>query len=212
MTTALISCCNEALSLIGASDIAALDEGSIESRECNRFATSLLQEIGAWFEWPLRIKRVALASLTNDRPAEWLYAYAVPTDMEKPIAIRSVEDDATDLPEYGPYSLPVQDSYPVLFRVEGGKVYTNVETATLVYTGGAIEASDLSPLLRWAFITELAARIALPVKKDAKIAQAMKQQAMMAKGDAIAAEMDKNPRRETRYVSEVEYARAGIGV
>lgn len=212
MATTLISCYNEALALVGAGDIADIDENSIEARECSRFGPALLDEVGEWADWPFKIRRAALAEVTNDRPAEWLYAYAEPSDMARPIALRGVEDDATTLPESGPYTLPLQDAYPLRYLVEGGKIYANTETATLVYTSNVVEVADLEPLLRRAFVDELAARIALPIKKDIKIAQAMRQMAMVSKREAIANEQNRNPRQATRYISEAEYARMGVGV
>ena len=132
--------------------------------------------------------------------------------MGSPIAIRAVEDAATDLPTSGPYTLPTQDAVPALFAVEGGAIYTNVANATLVYARGVTEADALPPLLRRAFVLELAARMALPLKKDGNVAKLVSQQAAMARVEAIAAEENKNPRRGVRYVSEAEYARAGVGV
>lgn len=210
--SALVTLCNEALAQIAAGSIASLTENSIEARECNRFAGPLLAEIADSTPWSFLRTRAVLAQVTNDRPAEWLYAYAVPADLGEPLAIRAVEDDATDLPLAGPYSLPLQDSVPNLFKVEGGKVYTNVPTATLAYARGTVEASALPPLLARAFVLEMAARIALPIKKDAGIAKVLAQQAMLARNDALAAEENKNPRREVRYISEAEWARAGYGV
>lgn len=212
MATTLISSCNEALALIGAGDIADLDEDSIESRACALLAPTLLDEVGEWADWPFKVRRSVLAEVTNDRPAEWLYAYAPPSDLGQPLAIRSVEDDATTLPEYGPYPMPLQDAFPLRFLLEGGKIYSNVETATLVYTSKVIDIASIEPLVRRAFVDELAARLALPVKKDVKIAQAMRQQATISKNEAIANEQNKSPRVATRYVSEAEYARMGIGV
>ena len=212
MAATLISCYSEALALIAAGDIADIEEDSIEARECNRFGPALLEEVGEWADWPFKVRRAVLASVTNDRPAEWLYAYALPSDLGQAIAIRSVEDDATSLPEHGPYPFPVQDAYPLRFIVEGGKIYANTETATLVYTRNVVDIGDLDPLLRRAFVDELAARIALPIKKDVKIAQALRQQAMMSKNIAIANEQNRSPRVATRYISEAEYARMGIGV
>jgi len=210
--TALVTCCNEALALLAAGSVASLTENSIEAREANRFAEPLLAELAEWTEWSFLRKREVLAGIDNDRPAEWLYAYAVPADLGSPIAIRAVEDIATDLPTSGPYTLPIQDAVPSLFAVEGGTVYTNVADATLVYARCVTEADALPPLLRRAFVLELAARMALPLKKDGNVAKLVSQQAALAKVEAIAAEENKNPRRAVRYVSEAEYARVGVGV
>lgn len=212
MSAALIQACNEALAQIAAGQIASLTENSIEARECNRFAESLLEEMADWTTWRALIKRQALTATTNDRPAEWLYCYQAPSDLADPIAIRQVEDNATELPIGGPFPFPFQDASPLAFRYEGDKIYSNVEDATLVFTSSVLAAGQMTPLMRRAFVLELASRLALAVKKDAKIAQAMQQQAEVARQRAIADEENKVQRVDPRYVSEVEYARMGIGV
>lgn len=210
---ALISLCNQALNLVAASTIASLDEASIEASKCKAFAQPLLNEMVEWSDsFGFGRKRITLAGLANDRPAEWLYAYAAPSDIGTPIAVRAVEDDAVDLPIGGPYTLPTQETQPLAYAYEEGRIYTNVETATLIYTKAEIEANDLPALGQWAFVTELAARIYLPIKKDAKGAQSLQQQAEIARRRWVADEENKNPRNATRYVSEVEYARAGYDV
>jgi len=208
---ALIDLCNRALAQIAAGQIADFTEGSIEAREVSRFASPLLLEVADWTEWPWMIKRQALASVANDRPAEWLYAYAEPSDLAQPLAIRQVEDDATDLPIAGPYPFPYQDTMPLAYLHEGGRIYANVPTATLVYAKNTMEAGDMPPLVARAFELELAARIALPIKKDARVAQVLQQQAETARARAIADEENKRVHRPARYASDAEYARAGIG-
>lgn len=212
MTAALISACNEALALIAKGSIASLNEGSIEADECNRFAGPLLEEMAEWTEWPEQIVRVTLALTTNDRPAEWLYAYAQPSDMADPIAIRQVEQDAARLPLGIPFQLPYQDAQPLALQVEGGKIYSNVETADLTYVKSTLEAADLRPLMRRAFVDELAARLATPVAKDAKMADRLAQKAEVSRARAIADAQNRSPRRAVAYVTEAEMAREGYGL
>lgn len=207
----LLDLCNRALGQIAAGAIADFDEGSLEAREVVRFAQPLLDELADWTEWNWLVKREALAVVTNDRPAEWLYCYAIPADMAQPLAIREVEDDATVLPKFGPYPFPLQDSISIAFLNEGSRIYTNVESAVLVYTRKNITAADLPPLVQRAFELELGARIALPIKKDAKVAGYLSQQAEVARQRAIADEENKRQSTPRRYVSEAEYARAGVG-
>lgn len=210
---ALITLCNQALAQIAAGSIADLDEGSIESKECKRFAQPLLEEMADWSDSiTLGRTRVVLASVANDRPAEWLYAYAKPSDLGAAIAIRAVQDDAEYLPQGGPYTFPYQDAEPLAHAVEGGVIYTNVPTATLIYSKSTITASDLPPLGQRAFVTELAARIALPIKKDPKLAAAVSDMASRDRLRYMADEENKTPRGTTRYISEVEYARSGLSV
>lgn len=210
---ALITLCNRALAEIAKGEVADLDEGSLEARECNRFAPALLEEMVEWSDsFPFARKRAVLALVTNDRPAEWLYAYAAPNDMASPLMIRRVEDDAENLPIAGPYTFPYQDMEPLAFGYEGGRIFTNVEDATLIYTKSTLEAADLPALGQRAFVLELAARMAMPLAKDPKIARAVAEAAEIARARFIADEENKNPRMTPRYVSEVEYARMGIGV
>ena len=44
----LITLCNRALSQCHKDEIGDFAEGSLEARECNRFATAILQEIVEW--------------------------------------------------------------------------------------------------------------------------------------------------------------------
>lgn len=209
----LIDLCNRALASIAAGSVASLTEGSIEARECNRFAQALLDEMAEWSaELPLLERRVALALLVNDRAAEWLYCYALPADCADPLFIREALSDASALPVAGPHNFPLVDGETNAFTVAGGKVYCNVPTAVLAYSKAGLNASDLSPLGSRAFETELAARICFPVKKDAKMAQSLAGYAELARKRWLADEENKRPRKVIRYVSEAEYARWGVGV
>ena len=209
----LIDLCNRALAAIAKGQIASLAEQSLEARECKRFAQPLLNEMADWSDLiPLGRRRVALALMPNDRPAEWNYRYAAPADMAQPIAIRTVEPAAGALPTGGPYNFPLQDAVPLPFSHEAGAIYTNVEGATLIYTRNEIQATELPPLLQKAFTDELAARIAMPLTKDAKIAQALANVAQVSRLAALTDEENKSDRRQVRYISEAEYARMGYGV
>lgn len=207
----LIELCNRALANIAKGQIGSLNEASLEARECNRFAQPLLDEMISWSDnIPLGRRRVVLALVENDRPAEWLYAYAAPAGMETPLGIRRVEDAATDLPEGGPFDFPLQDAYPLRYLHENGKIYTNVETATLIYTRSSIDASDLGALMQKAFEDELAFRISMPLTKDPKVKQSLAPIAAASRVTALAHEENKMGQRQTSYVSEAELARMGI--
>ncbi|WP_068092737.1 hypothetical protein [Novosphingobium rosa] len=208
----LITLYNQALAQIAAGEIAEIDEASIEARECSRFGPPLLDEIADWedFEWGR--ERVLLAEVTNDRPAEWKHAYAAPADMAAPIAIRKVQPDAHHLPIAGDYPFPYQDALPLAFLFEGGKIYCNVEKATLIYQRSRVTAADLGGLMSRAFVLELAARICLPIKKDAALASRIMQMAVVAKDAALVAEFNRKQQHAIPYVSAAEQARAGMDV
>lgn len=206
----LVELCNRALAIVAKGQIVSLTEGSFEARECARAAQPLLDEMILWSDnMPLGRRRVVLAEVENDRPAEWLHAYAAPNDMGTPLAIRSVEDAATDLPEAGPYNFPPQAGLPLRYLHENGKIYSNVDTAMLVYTGDSLSASDLDGLMRKAFVDELALRISMPLTKDPKIVQSLVTPAEISRARAIAHEENKMGLRQVSYVSDAELARMG---
>ncbi len=200
---------NEALAETASGSIAAFDENSVEANVVNRFFSLVLEELLDWTEWSWARRYVVLAEVTNDRPAEWNYCYSIPTDCTVPLKVRANEAAADDLPQYGPMSNPWQDEMPNSFIAEGGKIYTNVETATLVYSTKTIGADELPPLVRRAFSLELASRIAYPIKKDSKLKGELIQAAEVAKKRAIADEENKNPHIAPRYTSDAEFARLG---
>lgn len=205
----LIDICNRALAQIAAGQIADFAEGSVEAREAARFAAPLLAELADWSEWPWARTRVILAEVDNDRPAEWLHAYAVPADMAQPIALRAPEDAACRLPAGGPGPFPAQDAVPLAFLCEGRRIYANVAEARLVYARAVIDAAELPPLVARAFELELAARLALPVKKDPAAARALAEAAHAARLRAIADEANKSGARPAVFASQAELARAG---
>jgi hypothetical protein len=210
---ALIDLCNRALASIAKGQIASLDEPSLEARECKRYAQPLLNEMADWSDLiPLGQTRVVLAAVANDRPAEWNYAFAAPAGMAQAIAIRRAEEAAGSLPLGGPFTFPEQDRVTIAFTFEGTKIYTNVETPTLIYTRSQIDVTELSPLMQQAFADELAARVSMPLSKDPKLVDARMVIAERSRVRALADEENKTDRRQIRYVTEVEYARAGIGV
>lgn len=214
MANTKISIANAALARVAKGEIQSLSEDSKEAKECNRVFDDLLLEMSEWTEWPELITRATLAVVTNDRSYEWLYAYAEPSDMADPIAIREAETTTpTDLPLYNvPFTLPLQDDLPVRFICEGGKIYTNVESAVLVYSKTSLTVADFTALQRRAFVDALAALIVIPLNKDVKAADALEKKALLTKNEAIADALNRTQRMQEDFISEAELARYGIGV
>jgi len=188
--------CNMALAEIAAGPITDVTDGSIEAREVSRFAAPLLAEVSLWSDWSWAVTRAALTEVTNDRPAEWTHAYAVPANCARPLAIRQVQDNACWLPQGGPFPFPVQDSIQLAFLHEGGLIYTNVENATLVYGAVLTDPTSLPPLVQRAF---------------AGLARELGAAAELARARAIAEDYNQRVRRPASYISEAAFARAGIG-
>jgi hypothetical protein len=210
MTASLISACNEALAKCSKEHIVSLDEGSIESATCESIYPALLEEMADWAAWPDSVTRANLALLTsNDREAEWLYAYGKPNDLGDPIAIRAREDAATSLPVGGPYTLPAQDIAPLAYIIEGGVIYTNVKDAILVYARRATSIGQFTSHMRRAFVDELAYRLSYPFRLDRGTKADLRQEAEMSRARAIAEAENSTPRQRPNHVSEAEWARMG---
>lgn len=203
--------CNMALAEIAAGPITDMTDNSIEAREVTRFAAPLLAEVSLWSDWSWAVARATLIETANDRPAEWTDAYIVPTNCARPLAIRQVQDDARYLPQCGPYPFPLQDSVPLAFLHEGGLIYANVSGATLVYVATLTDPTLLPPLVRRAFALELAARIAIPIRKDSGLAREVGAAAELARARAIAEDYNQRVKRPASYISDAAFARAGIG-
>lgn len=209
----LLDLCNQALAEIAKASIASINEQSLEARECRRFAQPLLAEVADWSDaLPIGRARVALAEIPNDRPAEWLNAYAAPMDIASPIAIRMQEAPSQHISPNGSGNFPLQDGDGIAFIFEDRKIFTNIANATLIYTRIDIGAHEFSPMLQRAYVLELAARLAGPLTGDQKIVREKMGQARLARMEAIADEENKSPRRTVRYVSDAERARMGYGL
>ncbi len=203
--------CNLALAEIAAGPISSVTESSIEAREVSRFSATVLAEVSLWSDWSWAVTRAVLADAGNDRTAEWLHAYAVPADCARPLAIRAPQADPGVLPQAGAYPFPLIDALPLAFLHEGGLIYSNVAQATLVYVALLTDPAALPPLVQRAFVLELAARVALPIRKDTGLARELGQAAELARTRAIAEDYNQRARRPASYVSEAALARAGIG-
>jgi len=203
--------CNMALAEIASGPITDVTDNSIEAREVTRFAEPLLAEMSLWSDWSWAVTRAVLTETTNDRPAEWTHAYIVPANCARPLAIRQVQDNAGYLPQGGPFPFPVQDSVPLAFLHEGSLIYANVCSATLVYVATLTDPTSLPPLVQRAFALELAARVAIPIRKDTGLAREVGAAAELARARAIAEDCNQRVSRPASYTSQAAFARAGIG-
>ena len=207
-----LTLCNNALAEIAADPINSLVERSIGGRECLRFYPQVLAEMLTWTDFDFAIRRVGLALTANDRLGEWLYRYGRPSDLA--VALRIVPLVATqaiNLPEFGPYRFPEWDELgPRPFLLADGAIYANEENAILEYQRNTVEEARIDPLTARAMELELAARLAMPIKKSRELKGDLIKQAEVARQRAVAASENRHPRRQTDYISPVEYARLGL--
>lgn len=217
MTATRESICNLALGKIKAKPIASFDEDSLSAQECRRFYPEVIQAMLEGDEdWHFIVQRAALVQKTNDREAEWQYAYQVPSNMARAIAV------IPDLDALG-LSLPVAVSgspytetwatlgadITVPYLIIGQTLYTNVDSARLEYRINDITGVDLPHRVGQALAIELAAHLAVPLKGDSGREKELLSQTETAWERAIADSRNRQPTRYPDHESETLAARFG---
>ncbi|MEO7468533.1 MAG: hypothetical protein ABIV36_16075 [Sphingobium limneticum] len=207
-----VGICNEALSEIAADPINSIEEASSSAFYCRMHYASVLAEVLTWTDWDWAIRRVTLAAQINDRKGEWLYRYGRPADMADAIRVLpAVDEQVHSLPAAGPYNFPAWDALGKLpFATANGSIYTNVAAAILEYQVNAVEPAAIDALTARAVSLELAARLAMPLKKSRELKKEKIAEAEVARQRAIAESENRAPRRQIDYVSEADYARMGL--
>lgn len=216
-----IEICNLALDRIRASPIASISENSMEATKCRRFYPRAMADMldGPFdHDWSFANVRVALAELAvNDRPQEWMYAYALPTNMGSPIRV------VPDFEGLGlGYPIPVagepyaeawstMSGYPweTPYIIEGSTLYSSVQNARLEYAINDIAGLNVSQKVITALELDLAARLAFPVKADKEREKTLAQAAATAWERAIADDRNRHPQSSGQYTSEAMVARRG---
>jgi hypothetical protein len=200
---------NLAIARLPAKEIASIDESSLEARECRRFyshvVTSLLE---GPHEWSFGNKRQALAAVTNDRPNEWLYAYAIPSDCGSPIRVIPLLSCEPHGCETAWVSAVKLLGSP--YEINGAVLYTNAEDATLEYVVNDVSGLNVSRLFIEALRLKLASDLAIPVKQDTQLRQAILGEAEIAEERAIADDRDRQPEETPDYTPENLLARHDV--
>jgi hypothetical protein len=209
---------NLALAYLPAARISSVNEDSLEARECRRFYPEVMADmLEGPHDWSFANQRGLLAALaTNDRDQEWLYAYALPSNLGSPI--RVIPDlagagFAVPIPLPGePYAetwavggLYIETPY----IIEGSTLYSNVQNATLEFTINDVAGVNISQLALRALSLDLASRIVVPIKKDSDRETRLIQAAEAAWQRAIADDRNRQPETQGSYISEQLAARRG---
>lgn len=204
-----VSICNLALGHLGADKIDALSEASTEARACNRFYEQTLDALLAAGP-PWRFARAATmlaeisgAATVNATLSRWAHAYALPVDL---IRIREIRpsDDVT-LGAVLPGDLQGDDGGSP-YELTGDRLYCDLSPAVLHYIRRVDDSSKFPPLFVEALSWHLAARLAMPLTRDAGQRQAAFQMAQQMQAAATAADAN-DERTDGRVVSDYERAR-----
>lgn len=197
-----VSICNLALGHLGADKIDALSEASSEARACNRFyAQTLGALLSAGPPWRFARHEVTLAEVDGGASIGWAYAYTLPADL---LRVRSIAAPASGHAIYGAAQQPDERNQP--YELSSDRLYCNISPASLRYIRRIDDPSKFPPLFVEALSWHLAARLAMPLTRDAGQRQAAFQMALQTQAAAGAA--DANDEAQTSsFISEYERVR-----
>lgn len=175
-----VDLCNLALACLGDdATVSSLNppEGSAQAAHCARFYPMARDAMLDEHPWSFTTRRATLALLSAVPPPSWQYAYAAPANMNNPLAVYTSDapDDTQQLLSMG-YTMqhaantgigvPTPQPYKLESLADGSIViYTNVETAVLLYTAYVTDTTKFPPLFTEALSRKLASFLAGPLLK-----------------------------------------------
>lgn len=181
--SSVVDICNIALSHLGdTASVTSIDppEGSAQAEHCARFYPIARDSLLEMHDWKFASKRALLAELTSETDA-WEYAYAMPADALRIIAVTApdADDDNASSRLLGAYS---PQPYAIEALSTGALViYTDQEDAAVRYTAYVTDSGKLPPLFVMALALHLASMLAGPILKGDSGAAEAKRCATAAK-------------------------------
>lgn len=168
--------CNEALGMIGAKSIAAIDDGSINANHCLRLYPPLRDAILRSNHWTCAKKRAKLAQDATAPLYEFAFAYTLPTApwCLKVIAYAGANTDTSTL-------IPVYDGQQIregIYKIEGRKLLTNDAEVYIGFLARLENPDEWDALLYQVIVTWLAGKLAAAITKDIKFSTGLIEQAM----------------------------------
>ncbi len=189
-----ISICNLALGHLGADRIDALTEASSEARACNRFYGQTLDALlAAGPPWRFARHEVVLAEVAGVTASRWAHVHALPADLLRVREVRAVDDAAAG-------------EGVIAYELLGDRLLSDLTPVSLRYIRRIDDPAKFTPLFVEALSWHLAARLAMPLTRDANQRQSAFQMALQAQAAASAAEGNDEP-GATRLVTDYEAAR-----
>jgi len=153
----VISICNSALNLLGASTISALTDDSKNARLCNQRFESVRDRVFRSHSWNCLHKRVQLAQNSTAPVVEYTYAYALPSDCLRVLKIHNGTTDSI--------------ASALDYKLESRNVVTDEGTVYLIYIALDTDPNNYDSYLQESISHQLAADIAYAVTNNATLAK-----------------------------------------
>lgn len=169
-----IDICSNALLLVGAQTISALDEGNDRARLVANLYDGVKNSIIRSHPWNCCIKRVALSPLTEAPAFDYTYKFLLPPDCAKILQV-------------GEYRQEID------YRIEAGCILADETAVFLKYVSKDIDESQFDDLLSDAVMYAMAARVAYPLTQSATLQQTMEQKLAMVMREARSVDGQDDP-------------------
>ena len=153
----VISICNSALNLLGASTISALTDDSKNARLCNQRYEPIRNRVFRSHAWNCLHKRVQLAQNSTAPVVEYTYAYALPSDCLRVLKIHNGTTDSI--------------ASALDYKLESRNVVTDEGTVYLIYIALDTDPNNYDSYLQESISHQLAADIAYAVTNNATLAK-----------------------------------------
>lgn len=153
---------NDALSLIGASPVTAIDDGSVSANHCQRLYPALRDALIRGHHWNWAMTRVELSPDAVPPITEFMFSYTLPSDCLKVVEFAGADLDTSVL-------VPLWDSRTTSYfqyKIEGRQLLTNYGTAFIVYIARVTNPDLWDPLFYQVVSTWLASKLASAITKD----------------------------------------------
>lgn len=207
-----VDICNIAMSLIGDETIITAispPDGSLQAMHCARFYPIARDAMLEMHPWRCNTRRAILGKLAITPPIGWAFAYALPNQCIRPLAVL-MPDALPDLFStvntniLTPAATDTINSQDfVVESLDDGSlvVYTNIDSAQMIFQVAMTDTGKFTPLMTLALGRYLASMVAGPIIKGTEGASIGKAHLQMFEQDDLAkAKMsDANARQSNPY-------------
>jgi hypothetical protein len=159
MALTITDICNQALGRVGAPHVMDIDDANNKSaRVCKNTFEIAVREVARAGDWNCLKDRIELGRLTEAPVFEWAYQFQLPANFISLVELNG---------------FPVTGTMGEDWEIEGNKLLTDAETAKVRFIGYNEKTHEWDPLFVNAVVVLLASKIALPIRQDDSLAQAL---------------------------------------
>lgn len=169
-----VDICSNALLLLGAKPINALDEAVDRARLASNLYDGVKRAVLRAHPWNCCVTRVTLSPLVSTPEFDYAYEFTLPPDCAKILQV-------------GEYFQEVD------YRIERGKIRSNEAVLHLKYISNGVSEGSFDDLLIEALKYAMAAQMAYPITQSASMAELMESKYQLVLRDARAVDGQDDP-------------------